>query len=108
MLFRSDGATRRLATDDGIRRPTAELLHSTLEHDAPVAATRRVAPDGELLVLRLGGSDLAFGAGARRCPAPHHAIAIAGAIVGVLRTRSDARDGAPAHPTEGIAHADAR
>ena len=102
-----DGAMRRLATDDGMRRTTAALLHSTLEHDAPVAATRRVAPDGELLVLRLGGTDLAFGAGARRCPARRHALAIAGAIVDVLRTRCDARDGAHAHPAEGVAHADA-
>lgn len=96
-----DGAMRSLATDDGVRRSTAELLHSTLERDAPVAATRRLAPNGELLMLRLGGADLAFGAGVRRCPATDHALAIAGAIVDVLRTRSDARDGAPARPRSG-------
>jgi cytochrome P450 len=49
------------------------------------------------LVLRLDGPDreaaaghpariLAFGAGPRACPAPHHALAVAAAIVETLRT----------------------
>ncbi|KRE30796.1 hypothetical protein [Agromyces sp. Soil535] len=75
---------------------TAELLADTLRDDPPVRLTRRVAPDGEMLTLRLDGPDresgagrplrtLAFGAGARACPAPDLALAMAAAIIEELR-----------------------
>jgi cytochrome P450 len=83
-----EGALRRSAAS-GIPQPsTGELLTAALE-DAPVAVTRRVARDGELVELSLAGGDLAFGWGPRRCPAPHHALAIAAAVVDELR---DSRD----------------
>ncbi|MEF3405042.1 hypothetical protein [Agromyces sp. CCNWLW203] len=77
---------------------TRSLLESVLRDDSPVPATRRLVPGGGApVVLRLDGPDreatadrpariLAFGAGARACPAPHHALAIAAAIVDTLRT----------------------
>ena len=77
--------------------PTRTLLESVLRDDSPVPVTRRLVPgrrDGDetLVTLHLGGPDreataerparvLAFGAGPRACPAPHHALAIAVAIV---------------------------
>jgi hypothetical protein len=75
---------------------TAELLAVTLRDDPPVPLTRRVAPTGETLTLRLDGPDrdaddahprrtLAFGAGARACPAQDLALAMAAAIVEELR-----------------------
>jgi len=75
---------------------TAELLADTLRDDPPVRLTRRIAPDGEMLTLRLDGPDresgagrsprtLAFGAGARACPAQDLALAVAAAIVEELR-----------------------
>lgn len=104
------GALRRLAASGDHGTTTHDLLHRTLRDDAPVPATRRVAPDGATLVLRLDGPDreanearepgvLAFGDGPRRCPAPHHALAIAGAIVDELRPPD-------LHETRGVARAD--
>jgi hypothetical protein len=88
------GAMRRQATSEA-SVPTSELLTETLRDAPPVRQTRRIAPDGHLMVLRLDGPDrespddrprtLAFGAGPRACPAPHHALAIAAAIVDGLR-----------------------
>ncbi len=119
-------AMRRLAASAGPHPPTRELLLATLRDDSPVPLTRRIAPDGDLLVLRLDGPDgdagpalpprtLAFGAGARRCPAPHHALAIAAAMVDELRrdrlvagrSASAAAPAAPPAPEE-VTHADAR
>lgn len=95
---------------------TRALLESVLRDDSPVPATRRLVPDrlgdGETLVaLRLDGPDreatderpariLAFGAGARACPAPHHALAIAAAIVDTARgdARRDRRSSLDADP----------
>ncbi|GAA1811610.1 hypothetical protein [Agromyces neolithicus] len=102
-----EGAMRLLACDDHAQRSTAELLREALEQHAPVAMTRRVAPSGELVALRLDGADLAFGTGARRCPAPHHAIAIATAAVDELRRSLDGRDTMPAEREEGSPRADA-
>ena len=75
--------------------PTAELLERVLRDAPPVRTTRRIGPDGDDLVLHLGGPDrdttlaaprmLAFGAGARACPAPGPALAIATAVVDGLR-----------------------
>lgn len=88
------GAMRRNAMSEA-SVSTSELLTETLRHAPPVRQTRRIAPDGRGLVLRLDGPDrespgdrprmLAFGAGPRACPAPHHALAIAAAIVDGLR-----------------------
>lgn len=81
------------AADAGVA--TAELLARVLRETPPVRSTRRVGPDGDELVLHLGGPDqdsppgeartLAFGVGARACPAPGHAVAIATAVVDGLR-----------------------
>lgn len=75
--------------------PTSGLLANVLRETPPVPTTRRMAPDGDLLVLQLGGSDgdappggprtLAFGAGERACPASRHALAVAAAAVDGLR-----------------------
>ena len=75
--------------------PTAELLWRVLREAPPVRTTRRIGPDGDDLVLHLGGPDrdaslaaprmLAFGAGPRACPAPGPALAIAIAVVDGLR-----------------------
>jgi cytochrome P450 len=75
---------------------TSDLLATTLRDDPPVRSTRRVAPDGTVRTLHLDGPDsdvvpghpprsLAFGAGARACPAQDLALAIAGAVVEELR-----------------------
>ncbi|MFB6608774.1 hypothetical protein ACFCVO_00495 [Agromyces sp. NPDC056379] len=80
---------------------TRTLLESVLRDDSPVPVTRRLVParfggDESLVTLRLDGPDreatddrpariLAFGAGHRACPAPHHALAIAAAIVEAMR-----------------------
>ncbi len=93
-----------LARSQGGVLSTHALLESVLRDDSPVPLTRRLVParagGGETLVaLHLDGPDheataerpartLAFGAGARACPAPHHAMAIAAAIVET--TRGDA------------------
>ena len=42
--------------------------------DLPVPATRRVGPDGAIVLVGLAGRP--FGAGARRCPAEAHALAL--------------------------------
>ena len=91
-----EGAVRRAATAPSATT-TAELLAATLRDDPPVRLTRRVDPDGALVVLRFDGADrdagpgrpprtLAFGAGSRACPASGPALAIAGAIVEEVRT----------------------
>ena len=94
--------------------PTRTLLESVLRDHSPVPATRRLVPgSGDApVVLRLDGPDreatadrpariLAFGAGSRACPAPHHALAVAEAIIETLRTE-------PRRHEEGSAHADPR
>jgi cytochrome P450 len=99
-----EGAMRRLAAsaDRDPRPSTREVLLATLREEPPVPFTRRIAPDGSLVVLRLDGPDadadtrdaeprtLAFGSGPRSCPAPHHALAIATAIVEELHRRAAA------------------
>ncbi|RXZ50314.1 hypothetical protein ESP57_00345 [Agromyces fucosus] len=87
---------------------TRALLETVLRDDSPVPLTRRIMParprHGETLVtLHLDGPDreatperpariLAFGAGDRACPAPHHALAIAAAIVETTRDETTHRD----------------
>lgn len=70
---------------------TRALIVEVLRNDPPVAATRRIV-DGAAATLPLAdpdgtGNGLAFGDGPRACPAPHHALAIAGALVDELRGR---------------------
>ena len=74
--------------------PTSDLLATVLRDAPPVRQTRRIAPDGDALVLHLDGPDhdsphdprtLAFGAGPRACPAGAHALAIASAVVDEVR-----------------------
>ena len=90
-----EGAVRRAATAPAAVT-TAELLAATLRDDPPVRLTRRVDPDGAVVVLRFDGADqdagpgrpprtLAFGAGSRACPASGPALAIAAAIVEEVR-----------------------
>lgn len=103
---------------------TRDLLLTTLRDESPVPITRRVGPDGAVVVLRLDGPDgesgalraepriLAFGAGPRACPASHHALAIAAAIVDELRrARAHAATSIASKPEihpEETAHAEAR
>jgi len=87
-------AMRRSAASEA-SASTPELLGAILRDAPPVQQTRRVAPDGNALVLHLDGPDreamhdeprtLAFGAGSRACPASRHALAIAVATVDGLR-----------------------
>lgn len=123
-------AMERLAASGPLPPSTHELLTATLRDDSPVPVTRRMAPDptalasrpevepGALLALRLDGPDreasgdlpprtLAFGAGHRGCPAPHHALAIAVAMLEELR-RAQARVGIDRTTTEETIDADAR
>jgi hypothetical protein len=90
-------AMRRLDEDPnlaGVR--TEDLVVAVLREDPPVRTTKRVAPDRAVVTVHLDGLDrapradtgslpLAFGAGARACPAPQHAIAIAVAVIDELR-----------------------
>ena len=89
---------------------TRTLLESVLREHSPVPATRRLVPGGgdAPVVLRLDGPDreatagrpariLAFGAGPRSCPAPHHALAIAEAIIETLRSELRRDEECPAH-----------
>jgi hypothetical protein len=116
-----EGAMRRLEASVDPLPSTRELLHATLRDESPVPLTRRTAPDGTLVVLRLDGPDtdaeargvdprtLAFGAGPRGCPAPHHALAIAAAIVDEFRrARPVATSAAQPSNTEETFHADPR
>jgi hypothetical protein len=116
-----EGAMRRLEASVDPLPSTRELLHSTLREESPVPLTRRTAPDGTRLVLRLDGPDaegqargleprtLAFGAGPRGCPAPHHALAMAAAIIDELRRARPGGTAPAAQPsnTEETLHADA-
>ncbi|MFG2039226.1 hypothetical protein [Dactylosporangium sp. NPDC048998] len=51
-------------------RPIADVLRD----DPPVPSTRRVAPDGEVVLVSLAGAP--FGAGPRACPGREHALAL--------------------------------
>ncbi|KRC62370.1 hypothetical protein ASE14_00535 [Agromyces sp. Root81] len=92
--------------------PTRTLLDAVLRDDSPVPVTRRLiaAPHGghDLAVLRLDGPDqeaaadrpariLAFGAGPRACPAPHHALVIAAAIVDTIRADANRHEETTRH-----------
>lgn len=113
---------RLLASPDSSRSTpsTRELLLATLRDESPVPLTRRVSPSGALVVLRLDGPDheaagiaaeprtLAFGAGPRACPAPHHAVAIAAAIIDELRRARAGEPTTDAPKPEEAAHAESR
>jgi hypothetical protein len=58
-----------------LTRPLEEVLRDT----PPVPATRRVGPDGEVVVIDLAGHP--FGAGPRACPGEAHARALAQGVV---------------------------
>ncbi|SCG41530.1 cytochrome P450 [Micromonospora coxensis] len=104
---------------------TPDLLGEVLRLDPPVRATRRIAttaaalggrpiPAGAVLLLRFdaanrdpavftdpdrftpGRPNLTFGVGAHGCPGDRHALALAAAVVDVLRSPYA---GAPARPT---------
>ncbi|HTJ39933.1 MAG TPA: hypothetical protein VL738_42585 [Dactylosporangium sp.] len=53
---------------------------SVLQDEPPVPATRRVGPDGEVVLVALRGAP--FGAGPRACPGRAHALAL---VEGALR-----------------------
>ena len=58
-----------------LTRPLEEVLRDT----PPVPATRRVGPDGEVVMIDLAGHP--FGAGPRACPGEAHARALAQGVV---------------------------
>ena len=59
----------------GLERPLDELLRDA----PPVTATRRVGPDGRVVVIDLAGHP--FGAGPRACPGEAHARALAAGVL---------------------------
>ena len=59
----------------GLERPLEDVLRDT----PPVPATKRLAPDGEIVVVPLDGRP--FGAGPRRCPGEAHARALAAGVI---------------------------
>jgi hypothetical protein len=58
-----------------LTRPLEEVLRDT----PPVPATRRLDPNGQLVVIDLKGHP--FGAGPRKCPGEAHARALARGVV---------------------------
>lgn len=100
-----------LADRVGNAHSTHQLLDTVLREEPPVPVTRRVLTQAaqnddehgtrELVALRLDGPDrdalvgdlparvLAFGAGPRACPAPHHALALAAAILDTVRADTE-------------------
>ncbi|MBV8933696.1 MAG: hypothetical protein JOZ47_17330 [Kutzneria sp.] len=64
-------------------------IATALRDDPPVPTTRRIDPTGTAVEVPLAG--VPFGAGAHACPGHEHAVAIACAIVEVLR-RGTVRD----------------
>ncbi|MGI5244114.1 hypothetical protein [Dactylosporangium sp. CA-139066] len=68
------------ATAALVERARARPVDEVLRDDPPVPATRRVAPDGEVVLVSLEGAP--FGAGPRACPGREHALAL---VAGALR-----------------------
>ncbi|WP_432987866.1 hypothetical protein [Dactylosporangium sp. CA-233914] len=68
------------ATAALIERARARPVQEVLRDDPPVVATRRVAPDGEVIAVPL--KDAPFGSGPRACPGREHALAL---VEGALR-----------------------
>jgi cytochrome P450 len=58
-----------------LTRPLEEVLRDT----PPVPVTRRLDPDGRVVVIDLTGHP--FGAGTRKCPGEVHARALAAGVV---------------------------
>ena len=79
----------------GLERPLEDVLRDT----PPVAATKRVAPDGSVVAVPLAGRP--FGAGPRRCPGEVHARALAAGVIEGVRGE------APRGGMRGEARADA-
>jgi hypothetical protein len=77
----------------GLKRPLDEVLRDT----PPVPATKRVGPDGGVVVVPLDGHP--FGAGPRRCPGEAHARALAAGVI------EGARGGVGPHDTAGAREA---
>ncbi|GAA3456842.1 hypothetical protein [Dactylosporangium matsuzakiense] len=68
------------ATATLIERARTRTVDEVLRTDPPVAATRRVGPDGAVVVVPLTATP--FGAGPRGCPGREHALAL---VEGALR-----------------------
>jgi hypothetical protein len=68
------------ATAALIERARDRAVASVLQDEPPVPATRRVGPDGEVVLVALRGAP--FGAGPRACPGRAHALAL---VEGALR-----------------------
>ena len=79
----------------GLERPLEDVLRET----PPVPATKRVAPDGEVVRVPLDGTP--FGAGPRRCPGEAHARALATGVVEGARGEATRAPGRAAEVTEG-------
>ncbi|MFG1921913.1 hypothetical protein [Cryptosporangium sp. NPDC048952] len=58
-----------------IDRSTNASVDDVLRDDPPAPATKRLAPNGEIVWVPLSG-DLAFGAGPHACPGRAHALAL--------------------------------
>jgi hypothetical protein len=67
------------ATAALVRGALNRPLEAVLRDAPPVPATRRLGPDGQLVVVDLTGYP--FGAGARACPGEAHARALAAGVV---------------------------
>lgn len=68
--------------DDISSHEVDEIIAATVREDPPVRRTRRLRPDGEVVLVDITAQT--FGSGRRPCPAPDHASALAAGVVGAV------------------------